>query len=280
MANPPVTSIATPKIAAWSTHSAKVAAALNALGFPVEINITERAEGDQLTGQVLVQFSLFEPNVYVPDAKLNPMVRGWESGALATAHPMHPFLVGLRACNAYDEVQKVIHGGRLMRLEYGPGEAWTRYVPGDESPAMRMPATAAETDDLNLVCALSVLGFPVIGIRGEPGAHWFRLPQFGHPLRNAAGEWHQPDLVHLARRATPGRLDLALEQTEPHHPLIAAYNAKHVHGQLLRRLRQRHSARTIAVSPRKWTGRYAFISEGASNRVLDSIQAHLKLPAS
>lgn len=259
---------------AWSTHNTKVAASLNALGWPVKITVTERAVEDNLTGDVLLQLSLYEPNVRQPALKVEPLVKAWERGELSQQKPMHPFLIGLRACNAYDDVQRMIKG-QPHRLKLAGDDHCCVYALGTELPALMHAGEVADLSDMSLACALSVMGFPVIQISGEPGRRVFRLPRFGHQIKRADGIWYQPDIITLIKRAEPGQLSLLLEQTEPNHPLIHAYNARHVHGQLLRRINE--VRRTITVSPRQHTGAYSFISEFANNRVMDRVQRHLKL---
>lgn len=259
---------------AWSTHNTKVAASLNALGWPVKISVTERSVEDNLTGDVLLQLALYEPNAYKPALPIQPLVTSWENGTMTATEPMHGFLVGLRACNAYDDIKRMMKG-ESRRLVLSAREQCTIYEPGIELPELMHAAEVVDLADLSLACALSVIGFPVIQISGSDGRRVFRLPRFGHKIKRADGTWHQPDIVPLIERAEPGKLPLKLEQVNPLHPLIAAYNARHVHAQLLRRINE--VRRTIIVSPRKHTGAYSFISEFAPNRVLDRVQKHLRL---
>lgn len=261
---------------AWSTHNSKVAASLNALGWPVRIQLTERAEGDKLLGETMLQLSLYEPNVLKPGARIKELIKGWEKGTLSVQMPMHPFLIGLRACNAYEAVLRMMKGERHRLVEMAGGLC-THYVPGEELPGLMMSPNVVELRDLSLVCALSVIGFPVIGISGPAGQRSFRLPQFGHALLTAAGDWQMADIVPLIARAEPGKLPLLLEQTDPLHPLVIAYNARHVHAQLLARIAKQR--RVLTLGPRKFTGRYSVASEYASDRVMDQVQRNLKLPA-
>lgn len=271
--------------AAWSTHNTKIAAAFNQLGFPVKVQVTERAVNDDLTGDVLVTFLFYEPNVKTPALRIKPLVEAFEKGELEANNAMHPLLTGIRVNNSYEVIMARLKTGCDVKLQPVLQRSEFEGVPPMERAmcyAFGTPRTLTvdalwPTNDLSLAVACSVIGVPIAGIDGTDGNRRFWLPKYGWPLQRADGTWHSADSEQLCTRANPGKsLDLLLEASDPSHPLVVAYEARIIHGQLLKRIRERR--RTLIVGPKEHTGRYSFISEYASGRVLDQVAANLKLP--
>jgi len=264
--------------AAWVTPNTKEAAALNALGFPIiKIEIVEQCIDDNLTGNSRLQISFGPTNAFNPGMSLKSIINPWKQGKLTVESPMHPFLIGLRACNAYDRIMQWIHQGTRYRLKTIAGDRCTIHVAGEEDAALRA-WPVAETDDLRLACALSVIGFPCLDVIGTGHYKTFRLPQYGHPIKDAEGLWQTPDIAPLVARF-PGKRDLLIEATQPLHPVLPAYNAGHVHAQLLTEIKAVQRRRSLVVSHAEHTSRFAIISEWATDKVLDNVQAHFRLPA-
>lgn len=269
---------------AWSTHNTKVAAAFNQLGFPIRVQVNERAINDNLTGDVLVTFTLYEPNVKKPALRIKPLVEALESGQLEASQPMHPLLTGIRVNNSYEIIMSRLKTGCdvklvpiIERLKDSPVTLTRAMCYAYGQPANLAVDAMWPTNDLSLAIACSVIGAPIAGIDGVEGNRRFWMPQFGFPLQRADGSWFTADSAQLCTRANPGKsLDLLIEASEPAHPLVVAYEARVIHGQLLKRVREKR--RTLVVGPRTHTGRYSLISEYASNRVLDQVAANLRLP--
>ena len=260
----------------WITSNTKEAASLNALGFPiVHIDVVEQCVDDNIVGTTSIQMSIGATNVYHPGLALRDVINPWREGTLATENPMHPYLIGLRACNAYDRLQHWIHTGTRYRLRLAAGDRCTVHERGEELASLRAQPMA-ETDDLRLACALTGLGFPALDLVGSGKYKTIRLPQFGHAIKDADGNWQTPDIVPLVARV-PGKRDLLIELTQPLHPIVAAYNAGHVHSQLLSAIKSRSRRRTLAISPETFTGRCAIVSEFATGKVMDNVGRHLGL---
>jgi hypothetical protein len=123
-----------------------------------------------------------------------------------------------------------------------------------------------ETTDASLVAALGVIGIPMI----EHDRGLFRLPRFGHSVKAPSGEWMRYDAQALIQQLRETRL----ERDEPQHPLISAYNARCVQNQIVAHL---HSTgrRVLLRKPRSL--RSAFVSEQASDDMLDRVQRHFRI---
>lgn len=259
----------------WSTPNTKTAAALNALGFPLDIRITERVRGENLTGEVTLQLMLNEPNALRPGLKMLPLVKGLESGALAEENPLHPLHVGVLACNAYDIITTRQLRGQAVRLVPVHGGRLYVHGPGQENAALALAGEVIQTDDLRLACALSLVGFPVIKVEGSAPRRLFTLPRYGHRLL-VDGLWTQPDAAAWVKRQAESRnRALALEAVKPLHPLVAGYTAGRIHGQIMARVNSKK--RVLLASPKVDTGKHSIISETATPRVLEAMAAHLRI---
>lgn len=244
----------------WPTHSMSLAACLGALGMPVRTDVVL----DERTGQELVTFYVGLQSLW-NELVTETLLQGWHSGRLEQADPLHPFLCGLRASHNASLLACSLRN--KLRLERVAGDHATVYVEGEELLALRESPEVVETPDPALVAALGVVGIPLIAAEGGR----FRLPRFGHVLKNAVGEWQPYDALGLVSRLR----DDSLERDEPQHPLVSAYNARAVHAQLQRHLRAT-SRRVLLRKPRSM--RAAFIAEEASPDLLDRVRRHFRIP--
>ena len=188
----------------------------------------------------------------------------WHSGSLEQADPLHPFLCGLRACHNANMIASSLRNEDRIRLTLvGDGHA-TIYTDGDELPSLREADELIETTDAGLVAALGVIGIPMI--EHENGL--FRLPRFGHSVKAPSGEWMRHDAQALIEQLREGRL----EQTQ--HPLVSSYNARSVHDQIRRHLHAT-GRRVLLRKPRSL--RSAFVSEKASDDMLDRVQRYFRI---
>lgn len=257
---------------AYSTTNTKHAAAISALGFPIEIHLDAEVINDNFSGKQMTQFCFQNESVYRPNETLDSMRQTWAAGKLPA---MHPLLIGLNSCHNFELLREHQRNGRRLRLVPFDGSQRFEYRDGEELPQLRMPATCVQMGDMNLAAAMGVIGFPVVDISGPHGEHLYTLPQFGHP-RKIGNVFQTEDAAVLIKRCIPGRLPLVLEDTHPNHPLCIAYNAVHHWAQLRNIVHKRQ--RTLILRWPTRTHRMAVISEHACDRVLDAVTAHYRLP--
>lgn len=245
----------------WPTHSLGLAACLGALGMPIRSDVVlDERSGEEVTTLYVGLQSLWN------NLGTDSLIADWRSGRLEEADPLHPFLCGLRAChNATAFASSLRNEDRLRLVPTTSGHA-AIYERGEELLELRHAVELVETPDLNLVAALAVLGIPMIEHEGG----LFRLPRFGHSLMNMDGEWMKHDAQDLITRLRNG----SLEQHEPQHPLVSAYNARSVHEQLTNHLRST-VRRVLLRKPR--SVRSAFVPENAGGDLLDRVQRHFRI---
>ena len=245
----------------WPTHSLSMASCLGALGFPIRTDLVlDERSGEEVTTFYMGLQSLW--NSMATDALIND----WHSGRLEQADPLHPFLCGLRACHNANTIASSLRNEDRIRLKLTADDHVTIYDDGDELPSLRDADELIETTDAGLVAALGVIGIPMI----EHERGLFRLPRFGHSVKALGGEWMRYDAQALIQQLRENRL----ERDEPQHPLISAYNARCVQNQIVAHL---HSTgrRVLLRKPRSL--RSAFVSEQASDDMLDRVQRHFRI---
>ena len=243
----------------WPTHSLSLASCLGALGFPIRTDVVlDERSGEEVTTFYVGLQSLW--NAMTTDGLNND----WHSGSLEQADPLHPFLCGLRACHNDNMIASSLRNEDRIRLTLTGYDHATIYTEGDELPSLRDANELIETTDAGLVAALGVIGIPMI--EHENGL--FRLPRFGHSVKAPSGEWMRHDAQALLQQLREGRL----EQTQ--HPLVSAYNTRCVHDQILRHLNAT-GRRVLLRKPRSL--RSAFVSEKASDDMLDRVQRHFRI---
>jgi len=245
----------------WPTHSLGLAACLGALGMPIRTDVVlDERSGEEVTTFYVGLQSLWN------NLGTDNLIAEWKSGRLEVADPLHPFLCGLRACHNATALASSLRNEDRLRLVRVTADKATIYAKGEELPELRYAGELVETPDLNLVAALGVLGIPMIEREGG----LFRLPRFGHALMSMDGDWVKHDAQDLITRLRSG----SLEQDDPQHPLVSTYNARAVHEQLTRQLRNT-VRRVLLRKPR--SVRSAFVPENASDDMLDRVQRHFRI---
>jgi hypothetical protein len=249
----------------WSTKSTALAAAFGACGFPIRTNVTEIIE---LRPAFKLRFFIAAQSQWLARER-NPLREAHLTGELVKADPLHPFLQALRAAHNYAVLLGVQKTGTRVRLAQVPdAQAW-HYAPGEEDARLRL-MPGPRTNDLPLAAACGVVGIPVVDIEGEQGRRLYRLAARGlRSIELPQPEW---ETLHLIRRQQPGKPALALEQSEPQHPLCAAYQAAHDFVKLTKHLKHRHPRAVILRAP--GSHRRALVMEHASDRVLDKVRRH------
>lgn len=258
--------IATPPTTEISDH--RLGATIAFLGFPCSF----RATVHESTRQKHVQFFFEKHSVRftgLPD--LDTLLKQWRGGEIKGAH--HLLNVCERAHHNYDALLKWQKDGdsQLLRT-VGDLLAW-RYAAGPLP--LHDSHTLRQCDHLVLAAALAEIGFQTFRISGPDRSHLYWLPAFAHAMHDSAGQFVRYDLATVTRLA-PTADDsrrLALEDAQPLHPLVIAYNTLRCRA-LLKKQIDAACARLLIEDD----GRQALIDMNASGRVMDHVAAHFKAP--
>lgn len=254
----------------WSTSNTKLAAALGALLFPVRTQVYQ----DSRSGKVTTYFHVGDVSVD-GNYQRAPLLDAWRKGDLAKEVPLHPLLQGLRAEHNYELLIDAQKQGRRLRLVGVAGSYATEYRDGEEAAELLFAKMRWQTMDLSLVAALGTLGVPVIAIEKQDGRHLYTLPLEGHPLKQMDGTVARYNGLNLGQRSQPGKHELLLESTAPDHPLVAAYNARAVHVQLIKHLHE--EGRLIVYRPPGvGLGRMAITTEDPAENVKKKLRDHFR----
>ncbi|GAA5139403.1 hypothetical protein GCM10023213_20030 [Prosthecobacter algae] len=255
----------------WSTSNTKEAACLGGLGFPIRTQVTQ----DARSGNVLTQFFIGDINVGgTTPYNRTLIIKCWHDGSLEKQFPLHPFLQGARAEHNYEMLLDAQKHGRRLRLVGVADSHATEYRDGEEAQEMINAQAVFRLADLSLVAALGTLGLPCVKIEYNGKHHIYTLPVEGHALRLEDGSTGRYNGINIAMRTAPGQKSLLIEDRDPKHPLIAAYTARRVHGELLKHLG--NTGRMIILRP-EGTGRKAIVTSNASGRVMDIVNNNFKI---
>lgn len=252
----------------YYTQNLNMAAIFGALRFPVRIQVYH----DVRSGKVQTHFELGAVSVdgqYQRDL----LLAGLEEDKLERENNMHPLLIGARAIHNYEALLSAQKLGTRLRLAGCAGSQCARYVEGQEVPELVNAKAVYQTADLSLVAALGVLGLPVIEIANDGGGRKrYTLPVLGHVLL-FRGAHHRHSTEILAARMAPGSYDLRLETDDPTHPMVAAYNACCVRGQLKKELN--NTGKILIHRHAKKINRMAMTTEHPAAHVKEKLGKHM-----
>lgn len=199
----------------------------------------------------------------------------WTDGELEETQPMHPLCVMMRAMHNYDRILDM-HKGAVMNLRSAAlidpehpekGGQMTVYKRGTQpDPRSNFSAETLHVEDLQLVAALAGVGIPALFITGSEGARVYTLPRHGYALTREDGTYYLADAAQLSRRApTPQDLRrLALEDTDPLHPVVLAYDALEARSVLKKLLQRRRPNLHIQDE-----NLHSIITANSTGRVMD-----------
>lgn len=249
----------------------KLASALIMLGFlghwRKHHNVTQQ--------KTLVEYHFGPRSERFPSLHIG-IAKEWHSGALEKADPCHPLVIMMHAHHCYDQLNAMQKDGVSMRLVItGKHRRLTRYKPGPEHQAMQLRGVAEWTDDFALAAACALVGIPVLQITGGGRLHRYGLPALGYELLNAQGLPCVYAAADCLRRA-PTKEDpfrLALEDTEPLHPVCLAYDVLHYRAQL-KALIDGKSPLLIVEDD----GLKAILSPNYTGRVMDALTQRFGAP--
>ena len=258
-----------------STKNTALAAAFGACGFPIRTTETEIVE---LRHSIKTRFFIGETSQWLKLDRQG-LHESYASGKLLKADPLHPFLQALRAAHNYSCILTMQHQAQRFRLARVVGsdssvsvDAW-QYQLGEEDARLRFHR-GPRTNDLPLVAAMGVIGTPVIDFEGEPGRRLYVLPAYGLrcvDLPSAFPEWHTAQLI---RRAVPGKPTLALEISNPQHPLCHAYQGAYTNAVLIAHCKK--LARNVLLKAPN-SKRRAHIPENPSADLLEDVRRHFRI---
>lgn len=266
----------------------KLAACYRGLGFPYEADGVIHAT----TGKLRVQFRFQLASLRFPTLNLSDLHPRWLSGELSVKDPMHVLCVMMAAQHNYDMLIKAEKEQCSLRLVKHPqaGEHLMIYETGQESPALTLGQHFHEVADQRLAAALGLVGLPVIRIDSNGVRHIFTLPNYGHPVLTGTGEMHAYDLRTLVLRAPTkdDPLRLALEDTQPLHPVVIGYDALYNRTELKRELSAMKAQRLIDQPGQRLHGggfvgerlavKQALVDVNAPGYVMDHVTRHMGSP--
>ena len=209
----------------------------------------------------------------------------WTDGTLEQIEPMHPLCVMMRAMHNYDRLLDM-HRDVVMNLRSAAlldpqhpekGGRMTVYKRGSQpDPRSNFSAETLRLDDLQLVAALAGVGIPVLSLEGAEGSRIYTVPRYGYALAREDGTHCLVDAMELSLRAPtpqdPRRL--ALEDTDPLHPVVLAYDALTARSVLKKLLQRRRPNLHIQDG-----GMSAILTSQHTGRVMDILSQRYGLPS-
>lgn len=260
--------ISSPDTTTISDH--KLGATLAFLGFPCSWASTIQ----ESTRQKHIQFFFESQSVRFPSLPdLHTLLQQWRGGQITDPH--HLMNVCARAHHNYDTLLHWQKDGTPHLLRAVGSITAFRYERG---PLPLTNETLVSCAHMQLVAALAEIGFQVHNILGEPRAHTYWLAPHGMPMIDSAGHPLRYDLSTVTRFA-PAADDprrLALEESQPMHPLVIAYNALRCRAWLKKQIDFESAAQTrLLIEDGQ---RQALIALNATGRVMDHVTSHFKSP--
>ena len=159
------------------TRDTRIAAALGTLGAPIEIHKTRDAK----TGKVLYIYHLGVRST-CGRHDIRRLKSQILNGSLEDRDPQHEALTTLRAMMNRERLLDFQNKGIFMRLSPVPDTKLWQYVPGDAGlPGKQGIKELVETHDMKLVCALAMVGVPLLAMDGQRGDFRYFLPRHGLP---------------------------------------------------------------------------------------------------
>jgi hypothetical protein len=256
----------------WVTTDTLAAAVLSAQpGNTVRTEVTEQVIRGHTTGKVSVVHDLRGPHIAAQVRAL-------------TVQTEPALVIGMAAVRAVVQLRHWAEGKlRALRLQprsHSGAAPWPTHYELEEDTEdslYREPAVGRiQTQDRALAAALTVCGFPLVD---QASGSWF-ISGLHKPLRDYATpqQAHQQPAA-LVQRAEPlnelGTRQLAIQQTEPEHPMCHAIICAWRY--LYLRHRIDHGTRIIHIQPNPGSALCAMVSSDATGTVMDRVQRHFRL---
>jgi hypothetical protein len=246
----------------------KLGSTLAYLGFPCSFAATIH----ESTRQKHIQFFFESHSIRFPSLPdLHTLLKQSHGGDMPDPH--HVMSVCTRAHRNYDAILRWQKEGDQQRLHPVGNLAAYEYKAG--SPWPDIGTRFKHLDHLQLAAALGEIGFQVSSILGNDRARTYGLPFVGLQLFDSAGQSLRYDLYTVTQLAPtaddPRRL--ALEVSQPMHPLVIAYNALRCRALLKKQIDAERAKLLIEDG-----GRQALIGMNATGHTMDHVTAHFKSP--
>jgi len=245
----------------------KLGATLAYLGFPCSFAATIH----ESTRQKHIQFFFESDSVRFPSLPdLHTLLKQSHGGDMPDPH--HVMSVCTRAHRNYDAILRWQKEGDQQRLHPVGNLAAYEYRSGPPIPAI---GPLKHLDHLQLASALAELGFQTLDIIGSDRARTYGLPLFGLPMIDSAGQSLRYNLITVMQLAPTAddQRRLALEVSQPMHPLVIAYNALRCRALLKKQIDAERAKLLIEDG-----GRQALINLNATGHTMDHVTAHFKSP--
>ena len=266
----------------------RVASCLLALGFAGHVQPTIHTQ----SGKTHLQVSFEGPSTRFP--QLDPVlaVRHWQDNRFLRdyfitttpdapptkipAQPMHMLAVMMRAQESYDAFLKLQKEGGGMQLDteiVHPPRLFYRYKHGAFNYC---EAGSVMLDDLNLAACLGPLGIGIVQLHGSPGQHRYELAALGLGLTDSAGATVNYRTADLIRLSTQGH-HLAVQEVNPHHPLVMSYDALYARHLLKKEILRAQA--NLLITANDGTAKQALIALDYKGHVGAAVCRHMKAPS-
>lgn len=257
--------VTTPKTTA--INDTRLGATLAYLGYPVEFKSTVH----ERTRKKHVQFLFDQQSIrFSALPSLDSLLNQWSSRQITEVH--HLMNVCDRAHKNYDALIRWQKDGDQHRLH--PDDSLRCYTYKAGAAALAN-APLKFIDHLQLAAALAEIGFQTHEILGQGREHTYGLAPIGLPIVDSLGQHMRYTLQHVTA-FSPTKDDprrLALEVSEPMHPLIVAYNLLRCRAELKKQIDTMQANLLLEDG-----GRQALIQMNSSGHVMDHVAAHFKAP--
>lgn len=262
----------------------RLAACLDTLGFDHgRLNVTIHAQ----TRETQVEVVFENPSSKFPQLDARQIVNHWKASrflkplitdaGVIPADPMHMLAVMMRAQESYDAYLKLQReGGHLQLRGNTPGDAPLFYDVVYHTAHITRASATQPLEDLALAACLGPLGIGLVTLRGSPGQRRYELDALGLPILDSAGQLTRYRTADLIRLAATGERRLALEDVNPHHPLVIAYDSMQSRSHLKRQIETAKAS--LLITAGDGTAKQALIALNYKGHVGQAVARHFKAP--
>lgn len=246
----------------------KLGATLGYLGYPIA---ALHSTVHETTRKKHVQFFFEQQSIrFTALPPLNTLLKQWRQKQIKDPH--HLMNVCERAHKNYDAINRWQKEGGRQRLHADDSLRCYSYQAGSP-PLANGPLKFI--DHLQLAAALGEIGFQIHEILGQGREHSYGLAPIGLPIVDSLGK-HMRYTLQEVTRLSPTEEDprrLALEVSEPMHPLVVAFNLLRSRAELKKQIDYMPANLLIEDGARQ-----ALINMNPTGITMDHVTAHFKAP--